>query len=237
MIKELPPVIILAGGLATRLRPITQTIPKAMIEVSGKPFIEHQLNLLKEKGISKVILCVQYLRQEIEDFVGIGERFGMEVKYSYDGDKYLGTGGAVLNALKLVGNEFFILYGDSYLDINYADAYNFYNQRKETALMTIIKNNNNWDKSNIIYHNNKIIEYDKEKNSSDMEYIDYGLGIVTKEAFNKFRYSSKFDLSLVYQELIKNSNLIGYPADKRFYEIGSFEGIKDTENYIVNRNG
>jgi len=237
MIKKLPPIIILAGGLATRLRPITQKMPKAMIEVAGKPFIEHQLKLLREKGIDRVVLCVQYLSNEIEDFVGNGKNFGIDVIYSYDGEKFLGTGGAVLNALKYVEDDFFVLYGDSYLDINYSDVYNSYNQRPEGGLMTIIKNGDNWDKSNIIYKNNKIVEYDKNKKSPDMEYIDFGLGILTKKILNSFDNLDEFDLSIVYQKLIHNSDLAGYVADRRFYEIGSFDGIKDTENYIINRKG
>src|SRR5271163_370338 len=113
-------VAILAGGLATRMRPVTERIPKSMIEVAGRPFIEHQLELLQAENVKNVVLCVGHLGEMIQAHIGDGKRFGLSVSYSFDGERLLGTGGALRRALPLLGHDFFVLYGDSYLDISYA---------------------------------------------------------------------------------------------------------------------
>ena len=228
-------IVILAGGLATRLRPVTETIPKSLIEIAGEPFISYQLRLLKSKGIDNVVLCVGYLGEKIQDYVGNGEKFGLEVSYSFDGPTLLGTGGSIKKALPMLGNTFFVLYGDSYLDINYKDVNKVYRKAGKSGLMTVIKNDDRWDSSNIFFADGEVISYDKKNKSPEMKYIDYGLGILTQNAFDEFSELNKFDLSLVYQNLIKKRDLSGYVADKRFYEIGSIEGIKDTEEYIKSR--
>ena len=151
------PVAILAGGLATRLRPITETIPKALVEVAGEPFIARQLNYLSEQGVSKVVLCVGYLGDMIRDVVGSGERFGLKVSYSEDGPTLLGTGGALKAALPLLGRHFFVLYGDSYLPVNFSAVQTAYEQNKRQSLMTVLKNQDRWDKSNVLFVLNLVV--------------------------------------------------------------------------------
>ena len=230
------PVLILAGGLAKRVRPITNNIPKSLIEINGKPFINWQLKYLSSQGIKKVILSIGYLGEKIENYVGNGEKYDLEVKYSYDGKDLLGTGGAIKKAFPLLEKNFFVLYGDVFLPIEYLKIENFFYQNKEKPLITIFKNDNRWDRSNIIYEKNRIIEYNKFTNKTNMKYIDYGLSILNKEIFGLYKEVNKFDLSKMMHFLSINDNLNGFIVDKRFYEIGSYDGIKETEIFLSNLN-
>ena len=223
------PVIILAGGLATRMRPITEKIPKAMLEVAGKPFIVHQLHLLKKNNIENVILCVGYLGEMIEDYVRDGSAYQMRVAYSYDGDKLLGTGGAIKNIDDKLPDEFFVLYGDSYLDIDYQAVENAYHRSNKKALMTVYKNEGKWDTSNVVFHNDELVRYSKKSKTEDMNYIDYGLGILSKGVLTGHTDSMVFDLADIYEKLSVENELYGFEVFERFYEIGSpdgFDGLK-----------
>src|SRR6187431_438884 len=131
-------VAILAGGLATRLRPITETIPKALVEVAGVPFIARQLDYLRAQGIPRAVLCVSYRGEQIEAAIGDGRDFGLEVRYSYDGPKLLGTGGALKRALPLLGERFFILYGDSFLPVDFGAVEAAFRASGKPALMTVL---------------------------------------------------------------------------------------------------
>ncbi|NBQ55699.1 MAG: nucleotidyl transferase, partial [Verrucomicrobia bacterium] len=168
------PVAILAGGLATRLRPITEKIPKALVEVAGKPFVFHQLDWLKRQKIHHVVLCVGYFGEMIREQVGAGERWGMQIKYSFDGEKLLGTGGALKKALPLLGDEFFVFYGDSFLPIDFLPVEQAFQASGKPALMTFLKNQGQWDRSNVEAQEGRLIAYNKKAPSLAMEYIDYG---------------------------------------------------------------
>jgi len=228
-------ILLLAGGIATRLRPVTENIPKSLIDVAGKPFILHQLELLKRNGFVNIILCLGYLGEKIEKFIKDGSEFDVKVRYSYDGENLLGTGGAIKKAMRLSSEVFFVMYGDSYLDIEYSEVFKFYNKTCKSGLMTVYKNNGLWDNSNVIFRNGKIIEYDKKKRSNEMNYIDYGLGIFKKQDLMNYPANEKFDMEEYYKYLLDKNELAGYEVYNRFYEIGSFEGIKETENYIINK--
>lgn len=228
-------IAILAGGLATRLKPVTETIPKSLIEVAGKPFIYHQLRLLQSKGIKKAVICAGYLGGQIRDYVRNGEEYGMQVEYSFDGKKLLGTGGAIKNSLKFFQSNFFILYGDSYLDAEFKDINEYFLKSKKYGLMTVLKNDGMWDKSNIEFEKGEILVYDKKVSSDKMKYIDYGLGILSKEAFKDFENKEIFDLEEVYKDLLNKKQLAGFEVQERFYEIGSFAGLEDTEKYLLNK--
>jgi NDP-sugar pyrophosphorylase family protein len=226
------PVVILAGGFATRLMPITEKIPKALIKIAGKPFIYHQLQYLNREGIQKVVLCLGYLCEMIQDAVGDGSRFGLEVSYSYDGDFPLGTGGSIKKALPLLGDHFYVLYGDSFLPIHFKPIEDFYLKSKKPALMTILFNENKWDKSNVICKDGLILEYNKKQPKSAMKFIDYGLGILSKSLFDKYEKKVAFDLCDLYNFLSTENQLAGFEVYERFYEIGSHEGLKETELYL-----
>lgn len=231
---KLPPVAILAGGLATRLRPITEKIPKALVEVRGAPFIFHQLQELKKQGISEVVLCVSYKADMLKEAVGDGERFGLKIRYSEDGEELLGTGGAIKKALPLLGDQFFVLYGDSYLTISYRDVFTFFSDCKKQALMTVYRNNNQWDKSNTHFESGTIICYDKKNLNSNMNHIDYGLSLFKAEAFAS--YPKNFDLADLLKDKSSEGQLAGFEALHRFYEVGSFSGIKDLEQFLAKEN-
>jgi NDP-sugar pyrophosphorylase family protein len=229
------PVAILAGGLATRLRPITQTIPKSLIEVAGKPFIEHQLEYLRKQGITSVVLCIGYLGEMIQDIVGDGSRWNMRVSYSPDGPILLGTGGAIKQALPLLGKQFFILYGDSYLPIDFAKVQAAFITNGNLGLMTVLRNENLWDRSNVQFHNGHLIEYNKTMITSQMHHIDYGLGVLKASALNDYSLGHPLDLSRIYNKLSMQKQLAGYEVFERFYEIGSHQGIADTQKYLLQK--
>ncbi|MBT8587056.1 NTP transferase domain-containing protein [Polynucleobacter paneuropaeus] len=229
------PVAILAGGLATRLRPITQVIPKSLIEVAGEPFICHQLEYLHKQGISSVVLCIGFLGEMIQEVVGSGSRWNMQVSYSPDGPALLGTGGALRQALPLLGEHFFILYGDSYLPIDFSDVKKTYAASEKKGLMTILRNQNQWDKSNVEFDAGQIIEYNKTVIRPQMHYIDYGLGLLQSAVLQAYPAGQSFDLSKVYNDLSLAGELAGYEVFERFYEIGSHQGIADTQAYLVEK--
>jgi MurNAc alpha-1-phosphate uridylyltransferase len=229
------PVAILAGGLATRLRPITETIPKALVDVAGKPFIVRQLNYLREQGISEVVLCIGYLGDMVRDVVGSGESFGLEVSYSEDGPNLLGTGGALAKAISLLGDDFFVLYGDSFLPVNFSVVQEAYDKSERPALMTVLKNQNQWDKSNVLFVGGRLLEYNKRKPRSDMTYIDYGLGVLSSTLLKQRPVGQQFDLADVYQDLSLLGQLEGLEVHERFYEIGSHAGLKETEDYFLTK--
>ena len=227
------PVAILAGGLATRLRPVTETMPKALVEVAGRAFIEWQLDYLHSQGVRHVVLCLGYLGEQIEEVIGDGQRFGLRVDYSYDGDRLLGTGGALRKALPFLEADFFVFYGDSYLPIGFADVALSFRVQGLPALMTVLKNGNRWDKSNVLFSEGKLLEYNKQAPNEEMAYIDYGLGVLSAEVLLNYPEDQPFDLAEIYHRLSLDGRLAGYEVFERFYEIGSFEGLKETTEFLT----
>ena len=228
-------VAILAGGLATRLRPLTEEIPKSLIEVAGEPFICHQLKYLRKQGIKSAVLCIGFLGEMIQEVVGDGSRWDMHISYSPDGPSLLGTGGALRQALPLLGEHFFILYGDSYLPIDFSDIKKTYEASGQKGLMTVLKNQNRWDKSNVEFDAGQIIEYNKTVIRPQMHYIDYGLGLLQSAILQAYPARQSFDLSKVYNDLSLAGELAGYEVFERFYEIGSHQGIADTQAYLLEK--
>lgn len=226
------PVAILAGGLATRLHPITEKIAKAVVVVAGKPFCVHQLELLRRNGLTDVVFCIGYKGDQIQAALGDGTHFGMRVRYSIDGAPLLGTGGALRRALPLLGQAFLVLYGDSYLDCDYAAVMNAFESGGKLGLMTVYRNDDLWDRSNVLFRNGRIERYDKERRTPDMRHIDYGLGALRAEAMAAYPPDSKFDLAEVYSSLLEADQLAGFEVAQRFYEIGSLNGLRETEVYL-----
>lgn len=223
------PVALLAGGLATRLRPITEKIPKLLVEVAGEPFFSHQLRLLKRAGLTKVVLCVGYLGDKVVELYGDGSAWGVEIEYSFDGPTLLGTGGALIRALPKLGNAFYVLYGDSYLPIDYLRVGETFLQSDRLGLMTVFKNLGRYDASNVWFENGSIQCYDKKCQSPQMQHIDYGLGVFQAAAFEGFPVDRAVDLSSVQQTLVSQQQLVGYEVEHRFYEIGSHEGLNELD--------
>ena len=226
------PVAILAGGLATRLHPITETIPKSLVDVAGIPFIVRQLDYLQRQGITDVILCIGYLGEQVKALVGDGSSFGLKVTYSWDGPKLMGTGGALRQALPLLGEQFFVFYGDSYLPIDFRKVEKSFLHSGKPALMTVLRNGDLWDKSNVLFLDGILIEYNKRNPIPEMAYIDYGLGIVSAVVLNDVPLDEPFDLADIYHSLSVQGDLAGYEVFERFYEIGSLKGLEETVNYF-----
>jgi NDP-sugar pyrophosphorylase family protein len=230
---KLYPVVILAGGVATRLRPITENVPKALVEVGGQPFIAHQLNLLKSHGIRFVVISAWYRGEMIREFVGDGSRFGVNVQYAFDGDNPLGTGGAIRKALPLLDKPFFVLYGDSYLPCDYADIQAFFDRFSKQGLMTVYHNQGKWDSSNVEMADGQILAYDKKNRTPRMEFIDYGLGLFHPEAFTFLVEGQPADLAVIYQRLLSEHDLLAFEVKQRFYEIGTFEGLRELDKLLI----
>ena len=223
------PVAILAGGLATRLRPTTEKIPKALIPVAGQPFLAHQLRLLQSAGIRKVVLCVGYRGEMIEQEFGNGRSLGMELSYSFDGPELLGTGGALKKALQLLNQNFLVLYGDSYLPIDYAGPVRAFVGSGRLGLMTVFRNEGRWDTSNVWFQDGAIKCYSKKERTPEMQFIDYGLGILDAKALAPWPDGKAFDLADVYVDLVSRNELAGFEVEQRFYEIGSPEGLAELD--------
>lgn len=226
------PVAILAGGLATRLHPITKEIPKSLVDVAGKPFIVRQLDYLCQQGIARVVLCLGHLGEQVKAVVGDGFAFGLDVCYSWDGRRLLGTGGALRQALQLLGEQFFVFYGDSYLPIDFRAVEKDFLASGQPALITVLKNDDQWDKSNVLLRNGCIVEYNKQLPGPEMSHIDYGLGVMSASVLRNTPMNEPFDLSDIYHELSLQGLLAGYEIFERFYEIGSHKGLNETIEYF-----
>lgn len=224
------PIAILAGGLATRLGPLTQKIPKSLIPIAGEPFLAHQLRLLQKNGIQHVILCVGHLGEMIQHAIGNGAAFGLTIEYSYDGPTLQGTAGAVRTALPKLGDSFFVVYGDSYLPCDYPAIAQEFARSRKPGLMTVFRNEGQWDTSNVEFENGQILAYSKTNRTSRMNYIDYGLGAFKAEAFTQ---SQATDLANVYSDLLQTGDLAAAEVHQRFYEIGSLAGIKEMETFLT----
>ena len=228
------PVAILAGGLATRLRPITEKIPKSLVPVDGKPFLAHQLELLKSRGIRRAVLCVGYLGEMIQRDFG-DEKFGVKLDYAFDGPKLLGTGGAIKRALPLLGDEFFVLYGDSYLPVEYAPIAETFRRSGKLGLMTVYRNEGKYDTSNVVFVGGEIKVYDKKAKLPEMRHIDYGLSLFQAPAFDAYPSDQPFDLAAVMGRLVHEKQLAGYEVRERFYEIGSPAGLAELETLLQSK--
>jgi NDP-sugar pyrophosphorylase family protein len=230
------PVAILAGGLATRLGPLTRETPKCLLEVASHPFVHHQLRRLHGQGVRKVVLCLGHFGEKVVAAVGDGSAFGLEVVYSFDGPELRGTAGAIRRAIPLLGPAFFVLYGDSYLECDYAAVQNAYEAAGTMALMTVFRNEGQWDTSNVEFAGGRIVAYDKVTRSPAMRYIDYGLGVLSARAFDSVPEMGSCDLATVYQELLRRGELAGFEVTERFYEIGSVVGLEETRHYLAGCN-
>lgn len=229
------PVAVLAGGLATRLRPVTETIPKALVDVAGRPFAEHQLDWLKDQGVRRVVFCVAHLGDMIQAVLGDGARWGLTIDYSFDGEPLLGTGGALKRASPVLGDAFFVLYGDSMLTCALEPVEQAFRASGRAGLMTVFRNDDRWDRSNVSFNVGQLLRYDKAQRTPDMRHIDYGLGVLTTRALAPVPADRPSDLATVYQRLLAEGQLAAVEVAERFYEIGSPEGLEETRAFLAGR--
>jgi NDP-sugar pyrophosphorylase family protein len=228
--SALPPICILAGGLGTRLGERVRDIPKPLIEVAGEPFLLHQLRLLAAHGASEIVLCVGYLGELIEQRIG-AERFGLRIAYSFDTPELDGTLGAIIRARALLGERFLVLYGDTYLRMDYSAAADGWRESGLPAMMTVLRNDGQWDTSNAVYSQGRVLAYNKRTPWSEMLWIDYGLGGLDQVALD-LASSGTHDLADLYTQLSQEGLLYGFEASERFYEIGSPEALADTDAFV-----
>jgi NDP-sugar pyrophosphorylase family protein len=226
------PVAVLAGGLATRMGELTRETPKCLLEVAGRPFVYHQLCQLRAQGVHRVVMCLGYLGEQVVERIGDGAEFGLDVVYSFDGPELRGTAGALRRALPALGQAFFVLYGDSYLECSYAATQQAFQTAGKLALMTVFRNEGQWDKSNVEFSGGRIVAYDKVTHPA-MHHIDYGLGILDRRAFEHVPETGRFDLAVVYQEMLQRGELEGFEVKERFYEIGTVSGLEETIRHLA----
>ena len=226
------PVAILAGGFGTRLGSLTRDFPKCLIEINGRPFVDWQLDLLIKNGYREFVFCVSYKSELIQRHLGDGSGRGVNIRYSKDGDTQLGTGGAIHKAIPILGNEFGVIYGDSYLPINYLQVEQQFLTSQALALMTVYENQNQFDKSNVEFNEGQILDYEKDSTNQSMHHIDYGITFFRKGAFHSWGEKLSFDLSKVCNQLAKDKQIDGFEVSERFYEVGSVLGIKEFSTYL-----
>lgn len=231
--------VVLAGGAGTRMRPLTEEMPKALVPVLGKPFADWQLELVAERGVERVLYSVGYRGEMIREHVGDGGRFGLEVGYVDEGQHLRGTGGALRLALDLgeLEEAFFVLYGDSYLPVDFGAVERAWEQTPLPALMTVFRNDGQWDRSNAIYDDGRVVLYDKDRPADrveEMHWIDYGLSILSREVVaERVPPNGVTDLADLMRELSVEGKLAGFEVSERFYEAGSPEGLRDLEQYLA----
>lgn len=225
------PVAILAGGLATRMRPLTEKIPKALLPINGEPFLFHQLRQLAQHGVKKAVICVGHLGEQIEAALEKACPWPLAIEFSEDGAQPLGTGGALKKALPLLGKKFMVIYGDSWLNIRYEEAADTFLRSGCPAMMTVYKNFNQWDTSNAFFKDGLVTVYNKKEPHPEMKHIDYGLGFLSDRVFP--HWPQCFDLSDLYTHLAAAGTLAGYEAKNRFYEIGSPQGFRETKELFM----
>jgi len=226
------PVAVLAGGLATRLRPVTDKTPKALLKIAGEPFLVHQLRLLHSHGLRKIVLCVGYLGDMIKAEVGGGSDLGLQITYSFDGPTLLGTGGALKRALPMLGERFLVIYGDSYMPVDYSAIVEAFVLSRKPALMTVFQNEGRWDASNVWFEAGQIRCYNKKVRTPEMRHIDYGIAVLSPGVFASLPDDRPFDLADVYSRLVSEKQMAAYEAKQRFYEIGSRQGFAELDSLL-----
>ena len=226
------PVAVLAGGLATRLRPVTEKTPKALLNVAGEPFLVHQIRLLHSHGLRKMVLCVGYLGQMIKAKLSDGSNLGVQIAYSFDGAALLGTGGALKRALPMLGERFLVIYGDSYMPVDYPAIVDAFVLSGKPALMTVLENEGRWDSSNLCFEAGEIRRYDKKQSTSEMRHIDYGVAVLNAAVFATYPDDTPFDLADVYSHLVSKKQIAAYEVKERFYEIGSRDGLAELDSLL-----
>jgi NDP-sugar pyrophosphorylase family protein len=220
-------IVVLAGGPGTRLKPLTEETPKSMIPVKGKPFLYYQIELFKRNDIRDIVLCVGYMAEKIMERFGDGSKFGVRIRYSVEGGTLLGTAGALKKAEPLLDDVFFLTYGDAYLVLDYTNVMAYFKRSDKLGLMVVYKNSNRFDKSNVVIEDGYVKVYDKKRQTAEMAYIDYGVSVLSNKSLSLIAPNVIMDLQEFYRALIERRELLAYETYNRFYEIGSFTGLKE----------
>lgn len=225
--------VILAGGLATRMRPLTETVPKVLLEVAGRPFLDWQLERLRAAGYTRVLLCIAHLAEQVREHAGDGARFGLRLDYALDGPRLLGTGGALLQALPQLDDEFLLTYGDSYLPFDYAWPLHTLRAHADAdAVMSVYRNQDALDRSNVRTDGEWVLAYEKGTGDPRFDHIDYGALAFRKSALIPFQGQLPLDLATVQTQLAEGGRLRAVLASERFYEVGSPQGLAALDSHL-----
>ena len=224
--------VILAGGEGTRLRPLTTNLPKSMIPIGGKPFLEYEITLLKRAGVGDFVICVGYKGEIIKSHFGDGESFGVKIRYSDDGEMLLGTAGSLKNAKALLADDFFVTFGDAYPIIDYNAAWDRFLLTGKIAMMVVLKNANKYGRSNTVVQNGQVTFYSKKETVPGMEYIEFGVTFMKKRALKMLTGDYPIDLEILYRKIISNNQMAALEVKQRIYDIGSPEGLRDFSELI-----
>jgi len=228
----------MAGGMGTRMSRFTKLVPKALIPVSGKPFIRHQLENLGSQGISQVIISTGYLGDQIEAEVKENSPRGMSVTCVSDGPVLLGTGGSLRRLFDMshLDDIFMFTFGDSFLTLNHNQVANSFDGNRFDALMTVCRNDNGHEMGNAIVLDGCVSLYKKGEQDARMEWIDYGLSIVQSSVLAEYVQADiPSDISSLFEGLSKKGKLQAYLSDERYFEIGSESGLAQLEKYLFTR--
>ena len=228
--------VILAGGLGTRMAAARPGLPKSMIPVAGRPFLELQLDLLRRGGVEEAVLCVGHRAEKIEEHFGDGRSFGIRLSYSREEEKLLGTGGALRRALPLLEKEFLLLYGDSYLEVDCRSVFAYFSRVDDPVLMTVFRNRDRWVKSNAAFRDGRVMVYDKSPGRRGLEYVDYGLSVLSRASVEEIPGGEFSNLDRLYQRLAAAGRLAGLEVSRRFYEIGTPEGLEELRRHLEGDN-
>jgi NDP-sugar pyrophosphorylase family protein len=226
------PVVILAGGLATRLRPLTDDTPKAMVDINGEPFIHWQIQKLAQEGFKEIIISIGHLGHQISDYLGDGGRYNVGVKFIHDGNSQLGTGGALTKVTESLNGKFLVTYGDSYLPVSFSSIASKFEKSNFPSIMTITSSVHAREKSNIFFSGGRILEYSKNSGDSRFNFLDYGLLGFSSSLFRVVPNARNWDLEELIKSLISISQMEAIQVDERYFEIGSFEGINELTKYL-----
>ena len=230
-------IAVLAGGLATRLGSITQNLPKSLIKINGRPFLEYQLEALRGSGVRNIVLCVGHLGEQIQYYFGTGTTFGVNLQYSYDGPQSLGTAGALKKAAELLEDDFFVMYGDSYLSLDFNAIMSNFKLHDKKGLMVVYRNYDRYERSNVVVEDNLVTLYSKTKRTANMICIDYGASILRKEVLQMIPEGIAYSLEALFDKLIGEREILAYEVKDRFFEIGSFTGLNEFEKHVLDGMG
>src|SRR3990172_1216214 len=220
-------MLILAGGLGTRLRPLTARLPKCLVPAGGRPFLEHQLRMLASRGVRDIVLCVGYLGRQVLEYFGDGHRLGVHPTSAWERDGLLGTGGAIRNAEALLEPEFFVAYGDSYLLLDYGTIMRSFHRSDALAMMVVYRNEDRLERSNVVVRDGLVAAYDKTMRLPGMVYVNEGLSVLRRRALNLIPPGIPFSQEQLFQMLVRRGQLLAYETEQRFYEVGSPQGLEE----------
>ncbi len=231
-----PKVVVLGGGLGSRIESVAGGRPKALVPILGEPFAHHQMRLLASQGIREIVYVIGFRGDQIRREVGDGSEFGLAVSYVDEGDQLHGTGGALRFAHDAgsLDDTFGVVYGDSYLPVDLRPVWVAFDSSGCPALMTVLQNDDLWDRSNAVFEKGRVTSYDKRPQNRDprMRWIDFGFSVLRRDVIEAIPSGTVCDLADVFHDLTLRGDLAGFEVNTRFFEVGSPDGAAALETYL-----